>query len=132
MKNMQEFHLKQTNHEITFFAYDIEKVEMITPENLSKIYIPECSKLNGYDDDCKSANIQKCVNCPIPHFQELLIDGWYVGDKNGQLTDNCYVAYLQTGIRVPVNAEVYEAWLYGFTDEPRYSNDAVYELGNNI
>ncbi|MBQ8218415.1 MAG: hypothetical protein IJZ79_01360 [Bacilli bacterium] len=128
MKNMQEFHLKQTYHEITFYAYDIEKIEIITPEHLSKVFIPECSKVNGHDNDCKPNNMLACVNCQFPHFQELLIDGWYVGNKYGQLTDNCYVAYLQTGIRVPVNKEVYEAWLSGFSDEPRYSSDSIYEL----
>ena len=34
----QKFHLRQDNHEITFFAYDIDFVDKITPYNLSKIY----------------------------------------------------------------------------------------------
>lgn len=71
-----------------------------------------------------------CCNCQKPHLQELLLDGWYVGDKHGFLTEDCYVAKLQTGIRVPVSKVVYDAWKVGFTKEPRTSNDIVYELGD--
>ena len=66
-----------------------------------------------------------------PHHQELLLDGWYVGDKNGFLTDDSYYALLQTGIRVPVNKEVYEEWKKGWADEPTTDDDKVYELGED-
>ncbi len=122
----QEFHLKQTYHEITFFAYDIEKVEKITPYNLSKIFVPECSDRDTVKG-CDQRNIKElCCECHTPHLQELLLDGWYVGNKYGFLDDDSYYAKLQTGIRVPVNEQVYKAWKQGFEKEP-YSG-IVYEL----
>ena len=72
-----------------------------------------------------------CCQCYTPHHQELLLDGWYVGDKNGFLTDDSYYALLQTGIRVPVNKEVYEEWQKGWADEPTTDDDKVYELGED-
>ncbi|MBQ4523457.1 MAG: hypothetical protein IJA10_10990 [Lachnospiraceae bacterium] len=125
----QEFHLKQTHHEINFFAYDIEKVEKITPYNLSRIFIPECSDRDTLKG-CNQRNIKElCCKCHCPHLQELLLDGWYVGDKNGFLNDDSYYAELQTGIRVPVNKEIYDAWKQGWdSDEPHSSGSKVYEL----
>ena len=106
MKICQKFHLKQMYHEITFYAYDIEKIEKITPYNLSRIYVPECiDRANKRCDFWKVKEV--CCQCCAPHLQELLLDGWYVGDKNGFLTDDSYYALLQTGIRVPVNKEIY-------------------------
>lgn len=129
MKLMQEFHLKQENHEIRFWAYDIESIEKITPYNLSRIFIPECSERDCYEKGCGQKNIPEiCCQCYSPHLQELLLDGWYVGDKNGFLSDDCYVAKLQTGIRVPVPKAVYDAWKDGFTKEHGTSGDGVYEL----
>lgn len=128
MNIQQEFHLKQNYHEIRFFAYDIEKVDKITPYNLSKIFVPECSDRDT-DEGCCQRNIKElCCECSVPHLQELLLDGWYVGDKNGFLNDDTYYALLQTGIRVPVNKEVYEAWKNGWSNEPYPSNSEVYEL----
>lgn len=124
----QEFHLKQAYHEITFFAFDIEKVEKITPYNLSKIYVPECSDrdtVKGCDQKCVK---ELCCSCYSPHLQELLMDGWYVGDKNGRLTEDSYFAKLQTGIRVPVNREVFEVWQQGWSNESYRSDNPVYEL----
>ena len=43
MNVQQKFHLKQTNHEISFYVYDIEKVDKITPYILSRIFVPECA-----------------------------------------------------------------------------------------
>ena len=127
MNIQQKFHLKQTNHEISFHAYDIEKVEKITPGML-RIYIPECSEFYA-DHVCKKENKPLvCCNCEKPHFQELCLDGWYVGDKMGYLNKDSYYAQLQTGIRVPVNKEVYEAWKRGWGDEYYYSDSRVYEL----
>lgn len=109
MNIQQEFHLKQMYHEITFRAYDIEKIEKITPYNLSRIYVPECiDRANKRCDFWKVKEV--CCQCCAPHLQELLLDGWYVGDKNGFLTDDSYYALLQTGIRVPVNKEIYREW----------------------
>ena len=122
----QEFHLKQTYHEITFFAYDIEKVEKITPYNLSKIFVPECAGRDS-KSGCDQRNIKEvCCLCYIPHLQELLLDGWYVGNKNGFLDDNSYYAELQTGIRVPVDKRIYDAWSQGWEIEPY--NGVVYEI----
>jgi len=124
----QEFHLKQTYHEITFFAYDIEKVEKITPYNLSRIFVPECSDRDT-NKGCDQRNIKElCCECYTPHLQELLLDGWYVGDKNGFLNDDSYFALLQTGIRVPVNKEIYEVWKQGWSNEPYESKNSIYEL----
>ena len=64
--------------------------------------------------------------CYIPHLQELLLDGWYVGNKNGFLDDNSYYAELQTGIRVPVDKRIYDAWSQGWEIEPY--NGVVYEI----
>lgn len=131
MKLMQEFHLKQENHEIRFWAYDIELVEKIDVHNLSRIYIPECANISSYGKSCihPAGYIPYvCLNCEAPHFQELLIDGWYVGDKNGGLTDGCYVATLQTGIRVPVPKLIYDAWKDGFSSSGYISDDYVIEL----
>lgn len=122
----QRFQLKQTYHEITFFAYDIENVEKITPYNLSKIFIPECSD-RDITKGCDQRNIKElCCECYVPHLQELLLDGWYVGNKNGFLDDDSYYAMLQTGIRVPVNKEIYDAWKQGWSKEPY--EDTVYEI----
>ena len=98
------------------------------------MFIPECARKNccGTKKCDKDVNIHNCVNCKEPHFQELLIDGWYVGNKYGFLDDNSYIAYLQTGIRVPVNREIYDAWVNGFTDEPGCSKDMVYEIKTQI
>ena len=70
-----------------------------------------------------------CCQCCAPHLQELLLDGWYVGDKNGFLTDDSYYALLQTGIRVPVNKEIYREWKKGWSSKPSTQDDKVYELG---
>lgn len=122
----QEFHIKQTHHEITFFAYDIDKIEKITPYNLSKIFIPECA-----ERDCKSGcdqrNIKEaCCVCCSPHLQELLLDGWYVGNEHGFLDDNSYYAELKTGIRVPVDKMIFDAWSQGWEIKPY--NGLVYEI----
>lgn len=59
------------------------------------------------------------------------MDRWYVGNRNCVLTEDCYAAKLQTGIRVPVPKAVYDAWKAGFTKEPRTKYDIVYELGEH-
>lgn len=124
----QEFHLKQSKHEISFYANDIEKIGKITPYNLSRIYVPECSDRDTLKG-CDQRKIKElCCMCHTPHLQELLLDGWYVGNQHGFLDDDSYFALLQTGIRVPVNREIYNAWCQGWSNEP-YSNDnLVYEL----
>lgn len=128
MNIQQEFHLKQMYHEITFRAYDIEKIEKITPYNLSRIYVPECiDRANKRCDFWKVKEV--CCQCCTPHLQELLLDGWYVGDKNGFLTDDSYYALLQAGIRVPVNKEIYREWKKGWSSKPSTQDDKVYELG---
>lgn len=128
MKIYQEFHLKQTYHEIRFFAYDILEICRITPYNLSKIFVPEC----GYRDTTKGCDFRdikgQCCVCYAPHLQELWLDGWIVGDKYGFLNDDSYYAKLQTGIRVPVNKEIYDAWKEGWSTEPHCSDDKIYEL----
>lgn len=125
----QRFHLKQTYHEISFFAHDIEKVEKITPYNLSKIFVPECSERDTVKG-CDHRNVAEiCCQCYAPHLQELLMDGWYVGNKDGYLTEDSYYALLQTGIRVPVNKEVYDAWKKGWANDPISSDNKAYELG---
>lgn len=131
MKICQKFHLKQMYHEISFYAYDIEKIEKITPYNLSRIYVPECTDRDTYKGCDLQGTKEICCQCYTPHHQELLLDGWYVGDKNGFLTDDSYYALLQTGIRVPVNKEVYEEWKKGWADEPTTDDDKVYELGED-
>lgn len=132
MKIYQEFHLKQYYHEITFHAYDIENIKRITPYDLSKIYVPECWK-RDWDEGCYKRVVKElCCCCPVGHNQELLLDGWYVGDKYGFLNDDSYFASLQTGIRVPVNKEVYEEWRKGWTNEGWTSDDKVYELSDKI
>lgn len=126
MNIQQKFHLKQTDHEISFYAYDIIKVEKITPEIL-QIYIPECSEFYA-DHVCKKENKPLvCCNCEKPHFQELYLDGWCVGDKHGFLNEDSYYAKLQTGIRVPVNKEIYDAWKQGWSKEPYPTDAKVYE-----
>ena len=128
MKICQKFHLKQMYHEITFYAYDIEKIEKITPYNLSRIYVSECiDRANKRCDFWKVKEV--CCQCCVSHLQELLLDGWYVGDKNGFLTDDSYYALLQTGIRVPVNKEIYREWKKGWSSKPSTQDDKVYELG---
>ena len=130
MKNNQKFHLKQCQHEISFFACDIEIVEKITPYNLSRIFVPECSERDS-SKGCDQQKVKEiCCFCHAPHFQDLFLDGWCVGDKNGFLTDDSYYALLQTGIRVPVNKEIYEEWKNGWTNEEGVSDDKVYELGD--
>ena len=130
MNIQQKFHLKQMNHEINFYAYDIENVDKITPYNLSRIFVPECTDRDT-GKGCDQKNVLEiCCQCYTPHLQELLMDGWYVGDKNGFLDDDSYYAQLQTGIRVPVNKEVYEAWKQGWSNEPYSGDSKVYELGN--
>lgn len=62
-------------------------------------------------------------------MQELLLDGWYVGDKNGFLDENSYCAELQTGIRVPVDKKIYDAWIQGWEKEPY--NGLVYEIDSH-
>lgn len=131
MKIYQKFHLKQTYHEIEFNAYDIEKIEKITPEIL-RIYIPECSEYYANHVCEKENKPLVCCNCDKPHFQELCLDGWYVGNRYGFLDEDSYYAQLQTGIRVPVNKEIYEAWQKGWTKEPWTSEDRIYELGNDL
>lgn len=64
--------------------------------------------------------------CYSPHLQELLLDGWYVGNEHGFLDDNSYYAELQTGIRVPVDKTIYDAWIQGWEIEPY--NSVVYEI----
>ena len=130
IKKMQPFKLIQSNHSIFFLAYDIEKCEKITPESLSRIYVSECEKVSlGGINNCNPKKVTQCVNCDTPHFQDFYIDGWVVRNKNGMLDDDCYVATLQTGIRVPVPKYVYLAYLQGFSDEP-YSacEDSIIEL----
>lgn len=102
MKICQKFHLKQMYHEITFYAYDIEKIEKITPYNLSRIYVPECAD---------RAN-KRC-------------DFWKVKEVCCQ----CCAPQLQTGIRVPVNKEIYREWKKGWSSKPSTQDDKVYELG---
>lgn len=129
----QEFHIKQTYHEIRFFAYDIEKVEKITPYVLSRIYVPECIERDSFEKGCNHRNIKEiCCECYAPHHQELLLDGWYVGNKDGFLTDDSYYAQLQTGIRVPVNKEIYDAWKNGWENKPWTNKDKIYELEGDM
>jgi len=128
MKICQGFLCKQENHIITFRAYDIEKIEKIKPEMLSRIFVPECSDRDCYPKNCDkiTGSVLNCVNCERPHFQELLIDGWYVGNENGFLDDNSYVASLQTGIRVPIDKTIYDTWVNGFTNESMSFEDPIY------
>lgn len=124
----QEFHLKQSHHEITFFAYDILKIDRITPYDLSEIFILECSDRDT-TKGCKVRNQKElCCKCYVPHFQELLLDGWYVGNKDGFLDDNSYYAQLRIGIRVPVNKDVYEEWKKGWDEESYSGRRIIYEL----
>jgi len=49
--------------------------------------------------------INICAFCDYKFkIEELLVDGFYVEDDD-------YIAYLQTGIRVPVSKEIYEEWI---------------------
>lgn len=89
--------------------------------------MPECvDRANKRCDFWKVKEV--CCQCCAPHLQELLLDGWYVGDKNGFLTDDSYYALLQTGIRVPVNKEIYREWKKGWSSKPSTQDDKVYEL----
>lgn len=45
------------------------------------------------------------------------------------MTDDSYYALLQTGIRVPVNKEIYREWKKGWSSKPSTQDDKVYELG---
>lgn len=57
-----------------------------------------------WKNGCDQRNVKEaCCVCYSLHLQELLLDGWYVGDKNGFLDENSFYAELQTGIRVPVD-----------------------------
>lgn len=128
----QKFHLRQDNHEITFFAYDIDFVDKITPYNLSKIYVPDC-ETRDIKGGCDQRGIKElCCVCSAPHYQELLMDGWYVGDRNGVLTDDSYYAMLQSGIRVPVCKEIYDAWKAGWSKEPYSSGRARNPMGYTV
>lgn len=122
----QKFHIKQIHHEITFYAYDIEKIDKITSYVLSRIYVPECLKRDN-KTGCNKRNIKEiCCTCHIPHLQELLMDGWYVGNKKGFIDEDSYYAELQAGIRVPVDKKIYDAWIQGWEIEP--DNGSVYEI----
>ncbi len=57
-----------------------------------------------------------------------MLNGWNVGNKNGFLDENSYYAELQTGIRVPVDKKVYDAWKQGWEKGPY--NGLVYEIGS--
>lgn len=123
----QKFHLKQIDHEMSFYAYDIVKVDKIIPEML-EIFIPECSEF-CVNHVCKKENQPLvCCNCEKPHFQELYLDGWCVGNQYGFLDEDSYYAQLQTGIRVPVNKEIYDAWKQGWENELFSTDSVAYEL----
>lgn len=103
----QEFQVNQTNHQIKFHMYDINKIIPFHRHMCTAYFIPECSERGTYKGKCNDKSKENCKYCDNKNkIEELLIDGFYV-------EDNDYIAYLQTGVRVPVNREVYDIWRSG-------------------
>ena len=90
MNIQQEFHLKQMYHEITFRAYDIEKIEKITPYNLSRIYVPECidraNNRNYYIRDMNGKTHVQALCCEKPTEENVkkAIDRFIKGKEEGR------------------------------------------------
>jgi len=100
----KEVQVNQTNHQIKFYMYDINKVLPFRRHMCNAYFLSECSERGTYKGECNDKPKEECIYCKNKNkLEELLIDGFYV-------TDDDYIAHLQTGIRVPVTREVYEEW----------------------
>ena len=77
--------------------------------------------MNG--NRCNAMDNGDCIICKKPRHIEILLDGWYLNED----IKNIYIAYLQTGIRVPVTRLIFESWKVGF-DNLEYSNQDIIML----
>lgn len=111
MDRNKEFTVNQTNHQIKFHMYDINKIEPFRRYMCTAYFLPECTERDTFKGECVDKPKENCIDCKHKNkLEELLIDGWYV-------TDDDYIAYLQTGVRVPVKREVYYEWRSGIERE---------------
>jgi len=104
MDKNQEIQVIQTNHQIKFHMYDINKVVAFNRYMCSAYFLPACLERDTYKGECADKPKEDCKYCKNKSkLEELLVDGFYVDDGD-------YIAYLQIGIRVPVKREVYDNW----------------------
>lgn len=90
---------KQDKHSIIYSSDDVIEAGEITPYSVTYIEIAECD-----DIQCVSRRTpQACVTCFYPHKQRVFMDGWEV-----RLDVDKYYVKLKTGIRVPVDKEMYD------------------------
>lgn len=95
---------KQDKHSIIYSLDDVIEAGEITPYNVTYIEITECG-----DMWCVSRQVpQACATCFYPHKQKVFMDGWEV-----KLDVDKYYVKLKTGIRVPVDKEVYDYAVHG-------------------
>lgn len=116
----QEIIVEQHDHKIRFRAYDIRKVYRYEIGMEDEFYIPECAYRDYYYKEdsterlfCK--NQKSCINCSTPHFEEILIDGFYIETEPWE--NRSYIAELQLGIKVPVTEEIYNSYKNGFEND---------------
>ena len=100
----KKIEVNQMNHQISFYFYDIKNIVPFRKDMCTAYFIPECAERDHYNGKCFKEKQNICVFCDYKFkIEELLIDGFYIEDED-------YIAYLQTGIRVPVSKEIYEEW----------------------
>ena len=100
----EKIKIHQINHQITFYFYDIKNIVPFRRDMCTAYFVPACSERNHCNGKCFKQKQNICAFCDYKFkIEELLVDGFYVKDDD-------YIAYLQTGIRVPVSKEIYEDW----------------------
>jgi len=105
MNKTQEIKINQINHKIRFYLYDINDIQPFKKDMCTAYFLPECTERDYYNGKCFEEKQGICAYCNHKSkIEEFLVDGFYV-------ENNDYIAYLQTGIKVPVSKEVYEEWI---------------------
>ena len=101
----EQIQINQTNHQIKFYFYDINNIIPFKKDMYTAYFLPQCTERDYYNGKCFDNKQNICAFCNHENkLEELLIDGFYVRDDD-------YIAYLQTGIRVPVSKDIYEEWI---------------------
>ena len=131
MNYQQQFEIKQCYHKIKFFAFDIVNIERYEVGMENANYVAECmgkcsiiAQPYGFgmpisSDKCQPI-LQKhpeCIRCQELHFNEVYIDGFCIDVNDYNWNERPYIATLQTGIRVPVTNEIYDAWKQGWENK---------------
>ncbi len=103
MNYLQRLEINQFNHQIAFHPYDILKIERYEIGMEDAIFVSECE-----EPFCHKENTPKdCIKCDFSHFNEIYINGFCINVNIHDWEYRPYIATLQTGIKVPINEEVY-------------------------